>query len=148
MKNRFPLLRNSKTLLAKATMLVHPQTDAPLCLLVDASDVGVGGVLQQLVNGIWQPLSFFFGRLQPAESKYSTFGRELLAAYLTVKHFRHMLEGSVFSIYTDHKPLVYAFSAKPDRHSPREIRHLDFISQYTTDIRHINALHTTATIDL
>ena len=28
--------------------------------------------------------------LQPTESRYSTFGRELLAIYLAVKHFRHL----------------------------------------------------------
>ena len=48
-----------------------------------------------------------------------------------------MLEGAVFTIYTDHKPLAHAFHAKPGRHSPREARHLDYITQYTTDIRHI-----------
>ena len=118
-------------------MLVFPKADAPLCLLVDASDVGVGGVLQQLVDNTWQPLSFFSRRLQPAETKYSTFGRELLAAYSAIRHFRYMLEGAVFTIYTDHKPLAHAFHAKPGRHSPREARHLDYITQFTTDIRHI-----------
>ncbi len=103
-------------------------------ILVDASDVGVGGVLQQLVDTTWQPLSFFSRRLQPAETKYSTFGRELLAAYSAIRHFRYMLEGAVFTIYTDHKPLAHAFHAKRGRHSPREARHLDYITQFTTDI--------------
>ena len=124
--------------MARATILVHPQSDAPLTLFVDASDVGVGGVVQQLVNDTWQPLAFFSKRLQPAETKYSTFGRELLAAYLSVKHFRHMLEGRNFTLFTDHKPLTYALKSKPDRHSPREIRHLDFVSQFTSDIRHVS----------
>ena len=60
-----------------------------------------------------------------------------LAIYLSIKHFRHLLEGRQFTVLTDHKPLVFAFHAKPDRHSPREIRHLDFISQFTTDIQFI-----------
>lgn len=129
---------HAKEELARATNLVHPQPDAPLCLFVDASDYGVGGVVQQFTNNSWQPLAFFSKRLQPAEMKYSTFGRELLAAYLGVKHFRHLLEGHNFVIFTDHKPLTYALRSKPDRHSPREIRHLDFISQFTSDIRHVN----------
>ena len=134
----------AKDRLANATALVHPRSDAPLCLLVDASDVGVGGAIQQLVDGAWQPLAFFSKRLQPAETKYSTFGRELLAAYLGIKHFRHMLEGRTFTIYTDHKPLTHALRSKPDRHSPREIRHLDYISQYTTEIHHIGGKENTA----
>ena len=132
-----------KTALAHATLLVHPRSTAPICLMVDASEAAVGGVLQQLVNDVWEPISFFSKRLQPAETRYSTFGRELLAVYLGIRHFRHSVEGRQFCIYTDHKPLTHAFTAKPDRYSPREIRHLDYVSQYTTDIRHISGVANT-----
>jgi len=40
-------------------------------------------------------------------------------------------------VITDHKPLTFALSTKPSQHTPRQIRHLDYISQFTTDIRHI-----------
>ncbi|BHF80129.1 hypothetical protein SprV_0702325300 [Sparganum proliferum] len=73
-----------------------------------------------------------------AETRYSTFGRELLAIYLAVKHFRHFLEGQEFTIFTDHKPLTFAIHSRSDKLSPREIRHLDYISQFTSDIRHID----------
>ncbi|GFV58051.1 retrovirus-related Pol polyprotein from transposon 412 [Trichonephila clavipes] len=49
-----------------------------------------------------------------------------------------MLEGRDFIIYTDQKPLMYAFMQNPDKCSPRQWRHLDFISQFSTDVRHIN----------
>ena len=55
-----------------------------------------------------------------------------------MKHFRHAVEGRTFTIYTDHKPLTFALHTKTDRYSPREIRHLDYISQFTTDIQHIS----------
>ncbi|KAI5724763.1 hypothetical protein M8J77_006869 [Diaphorina citri] len=48
-------------------------------------------------------------KLSTAEKKYGTYDRELLAIYLAVKHFLHMIEGRVFTIYTDHKPLTFAF---------------------------------------
>ncbi len=126
-----------KLALVNATRLSHPRSDVELCLMVDASDFAVGGVLQQHVNGHWNPIAFFSRRLQPAETKYSTFGRELLATYLAIRHFRHAVEGRAFSIWTDHKPLTHALAASSDRYSPREIRHLDYVSQYTTDIRHV-----------
>eukprot|EP00794_Sanderia_malayensis_P013556 gene13556-biopygen10821 len=126
-----------KSSLAQATLLVHPSPNAPYCLMVDASNVAVGGVLQQKINDVWHPISFFSKRLQPAETRYSTFGRELLAVYLSLKHFRYCLEGHQFFILTDHKPLIHAFTVSHDRYSPREIRHLDFISQFSTDIRHV-----------
>ena len=41
-------------------------------------------------------------------------------------------------IYTDHRPLTFALRSKPDKYSPRETRHLDFVSQFINDIRHIS----------
>ena len=36
--------------------------------------------------------------------------------------------------------MTHALRSKPDRHSPREIRHLDYISQFTSDIRHVKGI--------
>lgn len=74
-----------KKVLSNATLLVNPKADAPLCVLVDASNSGVRGILQQLVDGVWQPLSFFSKQLKPTEMKYCTFSQELLSAYQAVK---------------------------------------------------------------
>ncbi|BHF78866.1 hypothetical protein SprV_0602198300 [Sparganum proliferum] len=131
----FERIKNS---LADATLLTHPAPEAQLSLMVDASTVAVGAVLQQHLAGSTQPLAFFSKKLLPAETRYSTFGRELLAIYLAVKHFRHFLEGQEFTIFTDHKPLTFAIHSRSDKLSPREIRHLDYISQFTSDIRHID----------
>ena len=119
-------------------MLVHPCNNAPIALTVDASDRAVGAVLQQFANASWQPLAFFSRHLRPPECKYSAFDRELLALYLAVRHFRHYLEGRSFVAYTDHKPLTFAMAKINDPWSPRQQRHLTSISQYTTDIRHID----------
>ena len=129
---------NVKNALADATLLTHPSSELPTNLAVDASDTAVGGVLQQLSEGVWRPIAFFSRRLKPAETRYSTFGRELLAIYLAIRHFRHFLEGRDFCVFTDHKPLTFALNSRPDRHSPREARHLDYVSQFTSDIRHIH----------
>jgi cleavage and polyadenylation specificity factor subunit 1 len=98
----------------------------------------MGAVLQQRVNNTWQPLAFFSRKLSPAQQKYSAYDRELLAIYEAVKHFRHMLEARHFVIFTDHKPITYAFQQKRDKCSPRQFNRLDFVSQFTTDIRHIS----------
>ena len=126
-----------KEALAKATLLVHPKPDAPINIMTDASDVAIGAVLQQYLDGQWCPLSYFSRKLSPTEQRYSTFDRELLAVYSAIHHFRHFLEAREFYVLTDHKPLTHSLNSKPDRHSPRQVRHLDFISQFTTDIRHI-----------
>jgi cleavage and polyadenylation specificity factor subunit 1 len=128
----------TKEALAEATMLVHPCPEAPTALTVDASDHAVGAVLEQLVNGLWQPLAFFSRQLRSPERKYSTFDRELLGLYLAVRHFRYFLEARHFVAYTDHKPLTFAFAKVSEPWSPRQQRHLAAISEFTTDIRHVS----------
>nr|VZI07343.1 unnamed protein product [Spirometra erinaceieuropaei] len=127
-----------KTSFADATLLTHPAPEAPLPLMVDASTVAVGAVLQQHIKDSTRPLAFFSKKLSPAETRYSTFGSELLDIYLAVNHFRHFLEGRDFTIFTDHKPLTFAIRSHSDKYNLREISHLDYISQFTTDIRHID----------
>ena len=104
---------NVKNALANATLLVHPVPNAPTSVMTDASDVAVGAVLQQYIDGQWCPLSFFSRALKPAETRYSMYDRELLAIYLAIKHFRYFLEGRHFHILTDHKPLIYALASRP-----------------------------------
>jgi len=98
----------------------------------------MGAVLYQRVQGGWQPLAFFSRKLSPAQQNYRAYDRELLAIYEAVKHFRHMLEARNFTVLTDHKPLTFAFHRKRAKFLPRQFKHLDFISQFTTDIRHFS----------
>lgn len=124
--------------LANAALLAHPAAEAPLSVTVDASDHSMGAVLQQHVDNTWQPLAFFTQTFNSAQRKYSAYDRELLAIYAAVKRFRCAVEGRHFAIYTDHKPITFAFQQKLEKCSPRQFRHLDFIGQFTTDIRHIS----------
>ena len=109
--------------------------------MTDASDVAVGAVLQQSVHDQWQPIPYYSHKLSPTECRYSTFDRELLAVYLAIKHFRYYVEGRVFTVYTDHKPLTYSMNTKSERSSPRQARHLDYISQFTSDIRYTKGIN-------
>ena len=90
-------------------LLAHPHPEAPIAITSYGSDAGVGACLEQFVNGHWQPLAFFFSKqLQDPERNYSTFDREMLALYLAIRHFRFLVEGRNFTVFTDHKPLVNA----------------------------------------
>lgn len=142
--------------LAKATLLAHPLQCAPLYLATDASETGIGAVLQQHNKKTIEPLGFFSKTLTKAQKSYSTYDRELLAIYEAIRHFRDQLEGRNFTILTDHKPLVYAITQSTKTASPQRIRQLNFISQFTTDIQYCqgdtntvaDALSRIETIDL
>ena len=56
-----------KEALADATLLVHPQSDAPTCLITDASDTAASAILQQCINSVWSLLAYFSWKLSPAE---------------------------------------------------------------------------------
>ena len=131
----FKKLKNE---LSKAANLAHPNPTATLILAVDASNSAIGGVIEQQNGDIREPLSFFSKKLSDTQRRYSTYDRELLAIYLAIKHFRYMLEGQQFVILTDHKPLTFAFKKINQNTSPRQIRQLDFISQFSTNIQHIS----------
>lgn len=128
---------NIKNILTEKTLLYYPKHDAPTSIAVDSSDTAVGGVLQQFINDTWCPISFFSKKLSKSEIRYSTFGKELTAIFLAIKHYRYFVEGRPFFVMTDHKPLTFMFSKNFENHNPREIRQMEYISEFTTDIRHI-----------
>lgn len=128
-----------KESLSSATMLVHPDPKAKLGLFTDASGTHIGSCLQQRIDDSadWQPLAYFSRKLTTKQTEWPTYYRELLAVYESVQHFRHILEVQHVTVYTDHKPLVYAFVQRRDKLPPMQLNQLSFISQFTTDIVHV-----------
>ena len=123
--------------LATAALILHPSYTVSTRITVDASDTAVGCTLEQLLDGEWRPIAFFSKKLDPAQAKYCAFDRELLAMYLAIQHFPCFIEGCPFTLFTDHKALTYAFSKAFGKYSPRQQRHLAYVSEFATDIQHI-----------
>jgi hypothetical protein len=132
------VFNSTKQALAKAALLAHPSPGAEIALMVDASSCHVGAALQQRSSAAvaWQTLGFFSKKLDAAQRRYSAFDRELLACSSGIRHFRHMLEGRTFTVYTDHKPLTFALSRATDAWTPCQHRHLSYVTEYTADIRY------------
>ncbi|KMQ86146.1 pol polyprotein [Lasius niger] len=126
-----------KDQLANAALLAHPTENAPLILSTDASDKAIGAVLEQVSQGHRQPLAFFSRKLNKTQVAYSAYDRELLAMYEATKHFRYFIEGRELTILTDQKPLTYAFHQRPEKASPRQLRQLEYLSQFVKDIKHV-----------
>ena len=103
----------------------------------DASDVCIGSCLHQTVNDQSRPLAFFSRKLSAAERNYSTFDKELLAIFASVKKWHSLLEGYTVTVFSDHKPIVGAFKSNSPRFSQRQQRQLSLISEYVQDIVHI-----------
>ena len=126
-----------KGALAAATLLHHPRKDAQLALTADASKIAIGAVLEQRGPRGWEPLGFFSAKLTEQQGLWPPFDRELLASFRSIRHFRHMVEGRSFVLYTDHNSLVPALRKKAEPHTARQTYQLSVISEFTTDLRYI-----------
>ena len=127
-----------KLALSEAVTLCHPlPSNAIYHLVTDCSQVAAGAALHQVVDGKPSPIGFFSKKLSKPQQAYSTYDRELLAAYLAVLHFKHLLEGKQVTIFTDHKPLVNSFKSPVPAKSDRQQRHWTVITEYIADMQYV-----------
>jgi hypothetical protein len=61
-----------------------------------------------------------------------------LAVFAAIRHFRHFCKGCYFQLWTDHKPLVTALSRVSTPISPRQQRHLTFISEFNVQLLYLS----------
>lgn len=101
-----------KKLLSNPPILIYPAFEKTFILTTDASDFQIGSYLSQREIPDDKPIQYFSKLLNPAQTRYSTIEKELLAIILSVENFRHYLTGREFVIVTDHQPLVFLFHAK------------------------------------
>ena len=74
----------------------------PIYLRCDASEVGCGAQLFQIVGGIEHSIAFASWSFTETEQRWSILERELYSAVWSVWHWRQHLEGAAFTILTDH----------------------------------------------
>jgi len=91
----------------RATSLAFPIPNAPCILDTDASEVTVGAVLSQKIDGIERPIAFFSRVMSETLRKYCTTRCELLDVVCAVQHFRHYLYGIKVILRTDHYSLKW-----------------------------------------
>ncbi|SAL97783.1 hypothetical protein [Absidia glauca] len=99
---------NVKQALIQAPYLYAPRPELPFHVATDASDVGIGAVLYQLDPEGKVLLNGFMARaLSKSERNYAVTKKELLAIIFALNKFHQHLWGRRFTLYTDHKALVY-----------------------------------------
>jgi RNase H-like domain found in reverse transcriptase len=73
----------------------------------DASDVGIGAVVEQEYDDGLHPVAYASRKLNSAEQNYPTHDRGLLAIIYAVREWRTYLHSARFRIRYDHHPLQY-----------------------------------------
>lgn len=86
-------------------ILVYPDWNKRFCVSTDASNIALGAVLFQIIDGNERPISYASRKLSKAEKNYATIEKELLAIVWATRVFKCYLYGREFTIYSDRKPL-------------------------------------------
>jgi RNase H-like domain found in reverse transcriptase len=99
-KNIQQLIADSPTL-----RFIHPT--APIVLVTDASDYGIGGYLYQVVDNIKQLVALVSKALTSTQLAWSVIQKEAYAIFFCCTHLDAMLRDRKFTILTDHENLSF-----------------------------------------
>jgi len=94
----------------KRLALMPIDYNLPFSLYCDASRVAIGACLTQ---GPHRIIDFFSRKLTPVEQRYSIHTLEAFAIVESILHFRRVLLGTNFTVYTDHSALEQWFTKDP-----------------------------------
>jgi len=124
--------------LISGPILAQPDISKPFLLDTDASDVGIGVVLSQAIEGNERVIAYYSKGLSKTEKNYCTTRKEMLALVLGVKHFRHYLLGKEFVVRTDHSELQWLRSFKEPE--GQVARWLEMLQEYQFSVLHRKGL--------
>jgi hypothetical protein len=116
-----------KHVLTNAPVLAPPELGRPFEVVSDAPGVGLGAVILQ--DG--RPVAFESRKLSPAEQNYIVTEQEMLGVIHALKTWRCYLEGSDFTVVTDHCPSTF-FDTQANL-SRRQARWSEFLSRFKFD---------------
>lgn len=111
-----------KAALTSPPILANPNFSLPFAIETDSSDLAVGAVLTQIIDGERKCIAYFSKKLSATQRKYSATERECLAMLMAIENFRHFVEATKFTIVTDAMSLTFLRSMSIHSKSPRIAR--------------------------
>ena len=125
-------------------VLRPPNYSLPFVLQTDWGQPGIGAALSQMTEPATEYVVAYASRSNNrAESTYSSYEGECLAAVWAITHFRHYLYGRHFILSTDHQPLNWLMTS--DKLTGKLARwalilqEYDFTIQYRPGVNNMNA---------
>ncbi|GBG86822.1 hypothetical protein CBR_g42105 [Chara braunii] len=98
-------LKKLKRALIEYPVLKVADPSLPFVVTTDASQYGIGVVLQQDDDNGYRPVEFMSARMPCEKVATSTYGRELYALRQALDHWKHYLLGRHLKVYSDHETL-------------------------------------------
>ncbi len=124
---------NFKQVVANSFHLFYPDYNLPWTLRVDASQLGVGGVLLQEKDGVKQPIMCISSKFSDPATRWSTIEQEAYAMYYAVYKLSYYLRCKEFVLETDHRNLIWMSSSIV----PKIIRWYIYLNSFKFHVRHI-----------
>jgi transposase InsO family protein len=123
-----------RSLISEPVMLAYPDPTRKFFVRTDASDVGIGAVLYQLVRGEERIVEYASRKCIQAERNYSASERELLAIVWSIRRWHRYLAGQHFVVITDHKSLETIRGVREAK--SRLARWAETLAEYNFEVRH------------
>lgn len=101
-----------KQMLVSDPILTCPDYSKPFIIQSDASDSGIGGILVQGEGEEERVIAYMSEKLSLAQKKYQTTEKECLAVIRSMEKFRPYIEGTKFTVITDHASLLWLMNLK------------------------------------
>ncbi|GBG74846.1 hypothetical protein CBR_g19358 [Chara braunii] len=126
-------LKKLKRALIEYPVLKVVDPSLPFVVTTDASQYGIGAVLQQDDGHGYKPVEFMSARMPSEKVATSTYERELYALRQALDHWKHYLLGRHFKVYSDHETLRWLkIQAKM---TPKLTRWAAEIDQYDFELK-------------
>ena len=81
--------------------------EGEVCVHTDASDIGWGAFMTQQQEGTWRPIAMLSHTFSDVQQRWSVPEREAYAIFRAVDDWSRLLSGRRFTLYTDHRNLLY-----------------------------------------
>lgn len=128
-----------KTALTTAPVLGIPDFNLPFQIECDASDLGIGATLVQIQDGEERIIAYMSAKLNATQRNYHVTERECLAVLTAIEKFRQYIEGTKFTVITDHASLVWLRNFKDP--TGKIARWALRLQAYDFDIKHRKGIH-------
>ncbi|GBG75327.1 hypothetical protein CBR_g19960 [Chara braunii] len=126
-------LKRLKRALIEYPVLKVVDPSLPFVVTTDASQYGIGAVLQQDDGNGYRPVEFMSAKMPSEKVATSTYERELYALRQALEHWKHYLPGRHFKVYSDHETLRWLKTQA--KMTPKLTRWAAEIDQYDFELK-------------
>ncbi|GBG76277.1 hypothetical protein CBR_g22025 [Chara braunii] len=126
-------MKKLKQALIEYPVLKVADPSLPFVVTTDASQYGIGAVLQQDDGNGHRPVEFMSARMPSEKVATSTYERELYALRQALDHWKHYLLGRHFKVYSDHETLRWLKTQA--KMTPKLTRWAAEIDQYDFELK-------------